>query len=304
MAAAMENPGSTRHLSVYTANDWRDARLKKLSWLVAVLLFVGAPKTSFAQETQAPKARRKAPAKTAPAPAPAPAPEPPAQPASPSPQAPAPAPAPAPAAPEPATPPEAPVEESLGIQKLGDFDMRLHVDSDILLAFVELGVGADFGLIPAGPGTLALGAELSGGICLTACGLIGLVTGISVSDRFISPHARLTYHFLPPNQKLEGVDIYGLLLAGVTVSNQKVSGRFENVDFNFTGTGVGPSLGLGLGAKKFVKDRIFIGGEARLRYARGDYSYSEQVENITVIGVDPDWSQTGLSLLFFVGLRV
>lgn len=182
--------------------------------------------------------------------------------------------------------------------------MRVHLDGDILLAFVELGVAADLGLIPAGPGTVALGAELSGGICLTACGLIGLVTGISVSDRFISPHARLTYHFLPPNQKLEGVDLYGLVLAGVTVSNQKVSGTIENVDFNFTGTGVGPSIGLGLGAKKFVKERLFIGGEARLRYARGDYHYSEQVENITFLGVDPDWSQTGLSLLVFGGIRI
>jgi hypothetical protein len=190
------------------------------------------------------------------------------------------------------------------LQKVGDLDARLHLDSDILLAFVELGVGADFGLIPAGPGTLALGAELSGGICLTACGLIGLVTGISVSDLFVNTHARLTYHFLPPNQKLDEVDLYGLLLAGVTVSRQSVSGTIENVNFNFTGTGVGPSIGLGLGAKKFVKERVFIGGEARLRYARGDYNYSEQVENITITGVDPDWSQTGLSLLIFVGLRV
>lgn len=183
--------------------------------------------------------------------------------------------------------------------------MRVHLDSDILLAFVELGVAADFGLIPAGPGTLAVGAELSGGICLTACGLIGLVTGISVSDRFVSTHARLTYHFLPPNQKqLDGVDLYGLLLAGVTLANQKVSGSVENVDFRFSGTGLGPSIGLGLGAKKFVKERLFVGGEARLRYARGDYSYSEQVENVTLRGVDPDWSQTGLSILVFVGTRL
>jgi hypothetical protein len=190
------------------------------------------------------------------------------------------------------------------MQGVGDLDVRLHLDGDILLAFVEIGAAADFGLLPLGPGTLALGAELSGGICLTACGLIGLVTGISVSDRFVSPHARLTYHFLPPKQKLEGVDLYGLLLAGVTVSRQTVSGTIQGVNFDFKGTGVGPSLGLGLGAKKFFKERVFLGGEARLRYARGDYHYSEEVGNITLIGVDPDWSQTGLSLLIFAGMRI
>lgn len=275
-------------------------RLKTLSWVVAVLLFVGAPRSSEAQEPQAPKARRRAPAKAA-LPAPAAAPEPPAPPASPPPEPPAPAPAAAPAAPEPAAAPRAPAPS--GLQGAGDLDARLQLDGDILLSFVELGVAADFGLLPVGPGSLALGAELGGGICLTACGLIGLVTGLDVSDKFISTHARLTYHFLPPNQKLEGVDIYGLLLAGAIVSRQTVSGTVQGVNFDFKGTGVGPSLGLGLGAKKFFKERVFFGGEARLRYARGDYNYSEEVGNVTIIGVDPDWSQTGLSLLFFAGMR-
>jgi hypothetical protein len=200
--------------------------------------------------------------------------------------------------------PEAPAPPSRWLQGPGDLDVRLHLDGDILLAFAELGAAADFGVLPLGPGALAVGAEFSAGMCLTACGLIGLLTGIDVSSRFYSPHARLTYHFLPPHQKLDALDIYGLLLAGVTVSTQALSGSAQGVGFRYTGTGTGPSVGLGVGAKRFFKERLFLGGEARLRYARGEYHYSEEVAGISFEGVDPNWSQTGLTLLFFGGVRL
>ncbi|ADO70668.1 uncharacterized protein STAUR_2876 [Stigmatella aurantiaca DW4/3-1] len=162
----------------------------------------------------------------------------------------------------------------------------------------------DVGLVPLGPGVLAVGGEFNAGICLTACGLVGLVTGIDISDHFYSPHVRLSYHWLPPAMKNAGtLELDGLLLVGVTFSTQTVSGDIEGVDFHYKGTGTGPSVGLGVGLKKFVKERLFLGIEARLRYAQGEDEYSERVGDDEFSGVDQDWSQTGLSLLVFGGVR-
>ncbi|RKH05880.1 hypothetical protein D7V97_23285, partial [Corallococcus sp. CA053C] len=200
-----------------------------------------------------------------------------------------------------------PVEAATNLlQGPGDLDLRVHLTTDILVAFVEFGVAADLGVAPIGPGTLAVGAELNLGLCVTACGLVGALTGFDISDRYITPHARLTYHFLPPamRKRPTELDLYGLFLAGVTLSTQTITGTVQGVSVDYQGTGAGLSLGVGAGAKLFFKERFFVGGEARLRYARGTYDYEEEVGGSVFSGVDEDWSQSGLSLLVFAGLRL
>ncbi len=205
-------------------------------------------------------------------------------------------------------PPAAPaVSDALPgrMQGVGDVDVRLMLNADILLAFVSLGVGADVGVLRAGPGVLSLGAEIEAGLCFTVCFALDLATGWNFSHQYYSPHARVAYHFLPPNARsLEKVDLYGLVLGGITYTTTRISGEESGTAFDFRGRDVAPSFGLGAGAKFFVQERLYLGAEARLRFASGQYTYTSRVGNVSVSGEQSFWSLSGLNVLFFGGLRL
>ncbi|QRK05568.1 hypothetical protein JQX13_36245 [Archangium violaceum] len=187
------------------------------------------------------------------------------------------------------------------LQDVGDIDARVMANADIVLAFVDLGVGLDVGVLRLGPGVLALGGEFEAGACVSPCIALNLATGWSFSHLFYSPHARATYHLLPSQSPgMEKVDLYGLVLAGLTLTTTRVTGT----DFDYAGSDVGPSVGLGVGGKYFFQDDFFLGAEGRLRYSAGEYTYSLRSGNVTLSDSQSSWSLSGFNVQFFAGLRL
>ncbi|ATB34369.1 hypothetical protein [Melittangium boletus] len=202
-----------------------------------------------------------------------------------------------------AAPPSAPPPGRM--QGVGDVDARLMLNADILLAFVNGGVGADVGVAKLGPGVLSLGGEFEAGTCVTACLALNLATGWSFRHLYYAPHARLTYHLLPAGTgNLEKADLYGLLLGGVTFTTTRVAGDSSGTEFEYKGSDVGPSVGLGVGGKFFLDERFFLGGEARARLSYGEYTYTARVGNASISDLQSTWSLSGLNVLFFGGVRL
>ena len=203
---------------------------------------------------------------------------------------------------------EAPAAPRLNrMQGVGDIDARVMLNADIILAFVNLGVGADLGVLRLGPGVLTVGGEFEAGACVTPCLALNLLTGWTFSHLFYSPHARVTYHFMPSDSHgLEKVDLYGLALAGVTITTTRVAntGTGDSTDFEYLGSDVGPSVGLGIGGKYFVQDRFFVGAEGRLRYSAGQYTYTARVGNVSLSDTQSTWSLSGFNVQFFAGIRL
>ncbi|WNG36128.1 hypothetical protein F0U61_22500 [Archangium violaceum] len=193
------------------------------------------------------------------------------------------------------------------LQDVGDIDARVMLNADIVLAFVDLGVGLDVGVLRLGPGVLALGGEFEAGACVSPCIALNLATGWSFSHLFYSPHARATYHLLPSQSSgMEKVDLYGLVLAGLTLTTTRVTGAGSgsSTDFDYAGSDVGPSLGLGVGGKYFFQDNFFLGAEGRLRYSAGEYTYTLRSGDVTLSDSQSTWSLSGFNVQFFVGLRL
>ncbi|WPB73304.1 hypothetical protein KYC5002_30130 [Archangium violaceum] len=191
------------------------------------------------------------------------------------------------------------------VQGVGDIDARAMLNADIVLAFVNLGVGADVGVLPLGPGVLAIGGEFEVGACVSACLLLNAVTGYSWSHMFYSPHARASYHLLPSNSPgLEKVDLYGLALVGATITTTRVAGNASDTDFEYAGSDVGPSVGLGIGGKYFFSDNLFFGAEGRLRYSAGQYTYTARAGNVSISDSQSSWSLSGFNVQLFAGLRL
>ncbi len=191
------------------------------------------------------------------------------------------------------------------LQGVGDVDVRVMLESDIVLAFVTGGVGADLGLLRLGPGVLAVGGEFEVGACVTPCLALNLVTGWNFGHLFYAPHARATYHFLPSSSPgLAKADLYGLVFGGITYTTTSVSGTSANTPFEYKGSDVGPSLGVGVGVKYFLQDNLFVGAEGRARWSAGQYEYSVQVGNVTLSDIQSVWSLSGVNVQLFAGLRL
>ncbi|OJT20840.1 hypothetical protein BO221_28455 [Archangium sp. Cb G35] len=201
--------------------------------------------------------------------------------------------------------PTAPAPRLNRVQGVGDIDARAMLNADIVLAFVNLGVGADVGVLPLGPGVLAIGGEFEVGACVSACMLLNTVTGYSWSHMFYSPHARASYHLLPGSSPgLEKVDLYGLALVGATITTTRVAGNDSDTDFEYAGSDVGPSVGLGVGGKYFFSDNLFFGAEGRLRYSAGQYTYTARAGNVSISDSLSSWSLSGFNVQLFAGLRL
>jgi len=191
------------------------------------------------------------------------------------------------------------------VQGVGDIDARAMLNSDILLAFVNLGIGVDVGVLQLGPGVLAVGGEFEAGACVSICLVLNTATGYSWSHMFYSPHARATYHLLPSSPAgLEKVDLYGLALVGATITTTRVAGSTSGTEFEYVGSDVGPSVGVGLGGKYFFSDNLFFGAEGRLRYSAGEYTYTARAGNVSISDSQSAWSLSGFNVQLFAGLRL
>lgn len=258
---------------------------------VVVLAASSATAQSKAATTQKAPARPKA----------APAAPPVAEPPKPAAEPPQPAEVEAPAA---ATPPPPPALAPTRIQDVGDIDMRLMANTDILLLYVEAGVGLDVGVARLGPGVLAVGGEFQVGACVSLCLFVGALTNVTLRNAFYAPHARVSYHFLPKQTRgMEKVDFYGLVFGGITYATTHLYGGTDAGEFDYRGNGVGPALGLGAGGKYFVGDRLFLGAEARLGYSAGTYTYTARFGEATLSDSYSAWTLTGLGVQLFGGLR-
>jgi hypothetical protein len=193
------------------------------------------------------------------------------------------------------------------IQAPGQIDVQANFNADVLLIFANAGVGVDVGVLPLGPGVLALGGELEAGACITLCLGFKLATGWDLSTRYLSPHARVTYHFAPPGNSpsLQKLDVYGLAFAGITYSTASVGGTVGNDRFETRGTDLGPSLGVGAGAKYFLMEDsgLFVGAEGRVRWAAGTYTWTASYGNVSISDSQSHWSLSGLNVQLFGGIR-
>jgi hypothetical protein len=183
----------------------------------------------------------------------------------------------------------------------GGTDVRLGGHLDLLLSYGTVVLGVDRGLIELGPGVLSLGLELAAGRCLLACGRLG--PDLTVERSYLAPAARLTYHFPITGSSVSLADsgFYVLLLGGATFNF--VDERLGTA--SATASSFAPAVSAGIGTTYFPgnSDSIFAGGEARFTYMPR-FSVLDVAPAGTVLQPQSLSSLTGLSLIFFMGVRL
>jgi hypothetical protein len=184
-------------------------------------------------------------------------------------------------------------------------DLRLSGDTNLFLLYVDAGLGVDVGLLPMGPGTLAVGGELNAGTCLVFCLVLNGLTGFSWWDRYLNPMGRVSFHFQPPAKQarqLEKVDLYAVVMAGPVLIERGAESADRSV--SFVGTDTSLAVGLGVGANYFLSGPLFVGGELRARYAAGRYAWTVRAGQYQLSDSESTWSLSGVNLRFFAGLRL
>jgi hypothetical protein len=183
-------------------------------------------------------------------------------------------------------------------------DLKLTGNADALLAFIGAGAAADIGVARAGPGTFSLGAAGEYNFCASICWLLNTITPLEFGQRQISLWARAGYHIEIKGKGMEKFDIFPFVMAGPTFANSYV--RLDNGAAEYRGTDRAIAVGAGLGANLFVAGPVFVGGEARVRYATGVYNYelvSGSSQRTIAEGSVTHWSMTGLDLMLAMGVR-
>ncbi len=181
-----------------------------------------------------------------------------------------------------------------------ELDLRGTLSTDILLVYVGVGASADLGIVPAGPGTIAVGAGFEYNFCGSVCWFFSAITPFNFSQYQIVPSVRASYHL---DLKQKHLDFYPLLFGGPVFARASI--EFDDGSASYVATDTGFQVGAGAGINYFVTERFFVGAEARLRYARGTYSYELRSGNDRVFekGNGDSWSLTGLNLVFAAGYR-
>ncbi len=199
------------------------------------------------------------------------------------------------------TTPAAPMEPR-PLMRWGNLDLRLDGAASLLPLSLEAGATLDLGVLPLGPGTLSLGAELSVNQCALACWVPNLFSERDTSRRDFYAFVRLGYHFTVANRNYRKVDLQGFLLLGGMETRTTQSAP----DYRYEGRDRSPAFGLGVGGNYFPTDgsRFFVGGEARVRFGTGTYALSLTQGTYTFTEEDRSWTRLGLSTAFFVGFRL
>jgi hypothetical protein len=181
-------------------------------------------------------------------------------------------------------------------------DARITAHSDILLAYFGAGASADFGLVQIGPGTLAVGAGVEYDACGSVCWLFSAVTPLEFTHQQISPQARASYHLALGRSK--NLDFYPLVTGGPVLARSTVGVDGGAATYRGTDTAIGVAAGVGFSL--FIAGPVFLGGEGRLRYARGTYSYElvSGDERTFARGEVDSWSLSGLEIIAGLGVRI
>jgi hypothetical protein len=160
----------------------------------------------------------------------------------------------------------------------------------------------ELGVLPIGPGTLSIGAELGINQCALACWVPNLFTERDVSRGDIHVLGRLGFHFTLADRNYRQVDLYGVLLAGVMEARTTLTAP----DYRYEGRDRAPAFGVGLGGNYFpsASSRFFVGGEARLRFSAGAYDLTPTRGTYEPTQDDRRWVRLGLSTAFFAGVRL
>ena len=195
-----------------------------------------------------------------------------------------------------------PVKPPSGSRPLQPFelDVRGTLSTDILLIYVGVGASADLGVVPLGPGTLAVGAGFEYDFCGSVCWFFSAVTPFNFGQYQIAPSLRASYHL---DLKKKNLDFYPLLFGGPVFARAHID--FDDGSASYVATDTGFQIGAGAGINYFVGERFFVGAEARLRYAKGTYTYELRSGNDRLFdkGNGDSWSLTGLNLVFAAGYR-
>ena len=117
-------------------------------------------------------------------------------------------------------------DAAASVMRPGHIDVRGMIDTDILLVYVNLGAMAEVGVLPIGPGTLAVGGEVDYGFCGSLCLITSLASPIDIGERYFTPMARVSYHFPIEALKIASkVDFFGATLRGRDVRLARDLGR-------------------------------------------------------------------------------
>lgn len=182
----------------------------------------------------------------------------------------------------------------------GHVDLRVEGGLDFLPPSAEAAASTDLGVVPLGPGTLSVGAQLGLKQCLLACSVSHLLEREWVSNRDVYALGRLGYHFSLEGSSQDKVDLYGVLLGGVMEART----THRAPDYRYEGRGRGPAFGLGVGGSYFLSSRFFVGAEARLRFASGSYALSLTRGTYAFTREDSHWLRLGPSTVLFAGARL
>lgn len=182
-------------------------------------------------------------------------------------------------------------------------DVRATLNADVLLAYIGLGMSADLGLFRVGPGTLAVGAGFEYDFCGSVCWLFSAATNLDFGHRQIWPQARASYHLgLTSNKK---VDFYPFVGLGPVFARSEIS--VDDGVARYVGKDTAIGLNFGAGLNFFVAEPFFIGGEARVRWAAGEYTYRLESGDGTRTydkGSVDTWSLSGIDVLVSAGVRL
>lgn len=201
---------------------------------------------------------------------------------------------------------DAPADDA-SVMKLGNIDVRGMIDTDIFLIAPQIGVMAELGLVPAGPGTLAVGAEIDYGFCGSACWLVSGLTAIDIGESYFTPMVRASYHFaIPALKKADKLDLFASLGVGLTFAGAHVTA--DDGSFGARASSTGLAIAPGVGVNYFANEHFFLGGELRYRIASGEYTFTftEGSTNTTYQFSDDEqyWNNSGLGVNLFLGWRI
>jgi hypothetical protein len=199
-------------------------------------------------------------------------------------------------------PQEAPQAPPRSLQPL-HLDAKLTGNTDVLLGFVGVGAALDFGVARAGPGTISVGAAGEYNFCASVCWALNAITPFEFGQRQISLWGRASYHIDIKGKIGQRLDVYPFAMVGPTFASASL--RFDDSGTEYRGSDTAIAIGGGAGVNFFIAGPLFVGGEARARYARGTYRYELVSGNEETIaeGQASSWSMTGVDIMLAFGAR-
>ncbi len=182
-------------------------------------------------------------------------------------------------------------------------DLRMGLNTNPVLSYIGFGLAADVGVTKTGPGTIALGAGWEHSACATSCWEFESATPyMDFSERQNWAQARASYHL--GLKSVPRLDAYPLLSLGPVFASSTVD--LDGGATRYRGRNTTLGLGMGGGFTYSVYGPLFVGAEARIRYAAGGYEY--RLINGREKGFDrasvEGFSLNGLDAFFAFGARL